>query len=224
VGMIDPTTGEQRVYSLPAPSFKQAIALRTMPLAMWAASKFGFTPPSSGEGAELPVPYGIDIAPDGGVWFSQLNARRIGRIDPVTGKITIVETPFAGPRRLRFDSRGNLWIPGFSSNLVARYDPVAQQFKTWPMPTGGVETPYALNVDRRTDTVWICGTASDTIMSFNPVTERFTIYPLPTRVTFTREIDFDKEGAIWTSNSSLPDWHIEAPLPTVIRIQPNPAL
>ena len=222
VGMIDPSSGEQRVYRLPAPSYGQAIALHLIPLTMWAAAKFGIAPPAMGEGATLPVPYGIDIAPDGGVWFSQLNARRIGRIDPGTGAIKIVETPFAGPRRLRFDSKGNLWIPGFSANLIARYTPASGQFKTWPLPTGGVETPYALNVDRRSDTVWVCGTASDTLMSFNPATERFTVYPLPTRVTFTREIDFDKDGAIWTSNSNFPAWHIEAPSPTVIRIQPHP--
>ena len=221
VGMIDPSTGEQRVYRLPAASFGQAIALRVMPLAIWATEKFGIAPPAIGEGAPLPVPYGIDIAPDGGVWFSQLNAHRIGRIDPESGSIRMVETPFAGPRRLRFDSKGNLWIPGFSSNLIARYTPSTGQFKTWAMPTGGVETPYALNVDRRSDTVWVCGTASDTLMSFNPATERFTVYPLPTRVTFTREIDFGKDGAIWTSNSDFPAWHIEAPLPTFIRIQPN---
>jgi len=221
VGMIDPSTGEQRVYRLPAANFSQAIALRMMPLAMWATEKFGIAPPTIGEGAPLPVPYGIDIAPDGGVWFSQLNAHRIGRIDPESGAIRTVETPFAGPRRLRFDSKGNLWIPGFSSNLIARYTPSTGQFKTWAMPTGGTETPYALNVDRRTDTVWVCGTASDTLMSFNPATERFTVYPLPTRVTFTREIDFGKDGAIWTSNSDFPAWHIEAPSPTFIRIQPN---
>ena len=223
VGMINPATGAQRVYRLPAPSYSQAIALRTMPLVMWASEHFGFSAPSTGEGATLPVPYGIDIAPDGGVWFSQLNARRIGRIDPETGEIKMVETPFSGPRRMRFDSKGNLWIPGFSSGLIARYNLQTGQFKTWKLPTGGVETPYALNVDRRTDTVWICGTASDTLMSFNPTTERFTVYPLPTRVTFTREIDFDKSGAIWTSNSSFPAWHIEAPAPSIIRIQPGPA-
>ncbi len=221
VGMIDPSTGERRVYRLPASSFSQAIALRMMPLAMWATEKFGIAPPTIGEGAPLPVPYGIDIAPDGGVWFSQLNAHRIGRIDPESGAIRIVETPFAGPRRLRFDSKGNLWIPGFSSNLIARYTLSTGQFKTWPMPTGGVDTPYALNVDRRSDTIWVCGTASDTLTSFSPATERFTVYPLPTRVTFTREIDFGKDGAIWTSNSDFPAWQIEAPSPTVIRIQPN---
>jgi len=219
IGMIDPANGEQRGYRLPAPNFAQSLTLRAMPLAMWAAEHLGFSLPSGGEGAALPVPYGIDIAPDGGVWFSQLNARRIGRLDPVTGEAQMVETPFSGPRRLRFDSKGNLWIAGFSSNLIARYNPQSGQFKTWTMPVGGVETPYALNVDRRTDTVWICGTASDTLISFDPAAERFTIYPLPTRVTYTREIDFDQDGAIWTSNSNFPAWHIEAPFPSIIRIQ-----
>jgi len=223
VGMIDPSTGEQRVYRLPTLSFSQALALRAMPLVMWASEHLGFAPQSTGEGATLPVPYGIDIAPDGGVWFSQLNARRIGRIDPETGEIRMVETPFSGPRRMRFDSKGNLWIPGFSSNLIARYNPQTGQFKIWKLPTGAADTPYALNVDRRSDTVWICGTASDTLMSFDPATERFTVYPLPTRVTFTREIDFDKSGGIWTSNSSFPAWHIEGPSPSIIRIQPGPA-
>jgi len=40
-----------------------------------------------------------------------------------TGDVKLVDTPFAAPRRLRFDSRGNLWIPGFSSSLLARFHP-----------------------------------------------------------------------------------------------------
>ncbi len=222
IGMIDPSTGEQRTYRLPAATIGQAIALHAMPLALWVARTFGMSPPAGGEGATLPVPYGIDIAPDGGVWFSQLNAHRIGRLDPDTGEISTIDTPFAGPRRLRFDSKGNLWIPGFSSDLIARFNPATREFKTWKMPTGGADTPYALNVDRRTDTVWICGTASDTLLSFEPASERFTVYPMPTPVTYTREIDFSADGAIWTSNSDFPGWQIEAPAPSVIRLQPGP--
>jgi streptogramin lyase len=93
----------------------------------------------------------------------------------------------------------------------------------FPLPTGGVDTPYALNVDRRTDTIWICGTSSDTLMSFDPRSERFAIYPLPTRVTYTREIDFDSDGGVWTSNSSFPASHIQGRGETIIRIQPGPA-
>lgn len=222
VAMIDPQSGEQRVIRLPSRTWGQALAVRMTPwllrLGEWLPQ-----PETAAEGAMLPVPYGIDVAPDGGVWFSQLNARRIGRIDPDTGSYELFDTPFPGPRRLRFDSQGNLWIPGFSAGVLARFDPRTRQFTTWPLPTNppGSETPYALNVDRRTDTVWICGTNSDTLIRFDPKTEQFTIFPLPTRVTYTREVDFDDHGGVWTSNSNTPGWHIETSAPQIIRLLEN---
>jgi streptogramin lyase len=221
VGMIDPKTGERRTIRLPSRTWSQAIAVRLAPVFIWLAKVLPIEEPPAGEGVELPIPYGIDIAPDGGVWFSQLNERRIGRIDPDTGAIEMIDTPFPGPRRLRFDSQGNLWIPGFSAGVVASYTPSSGEFRTWKLPIEGVETPYALNVDRRTDTVWICGTNSDTLIRFQPENEEFTVYPLPTRVTYTREIDFDEEGGVWTTNSNFPTWQIEAAGPKVIRLQPE---
>ncbi len=222
VGMIDPATGEQRTIRLPSRTWAQAIGAR---LVTFLVNRVGWIPTTETARPEtmLPVPYGIDIGPDGGIWFSQLNIHRIGRIDPDTGGYEVIDTPFPGPRRLRFDSQGNLWIPSFSAGLVARFDPKTKQFKIWDLPTEpkGSETPYALNVDRKTDTVWICGTNSDTLMRFDPKSEKFTIFPLPTRVTYTREIDFDDEGGIWTSNSNTPGWHIETERPQVIRLQEN---
>jgi len=223
VGMYDPQTGQRGTVRLPARDWKQALTLRLTPYLLPLTRYISPDRLAGSEGVTLPVPYGIDIAPDGGVWFSQLNERRIGRIDPDLGTIEMVDTPFSAPRRMRFDSKGNLWIAGFSAGVVARYDPVGKHFDTWKIPTDGVETPYALNVDRRTDTVWICGTNSDSLISFDPHTEQFTIYPLPTRVTYTREIDFDADGGVWTSNSNFPTWQIEAPNPKVIRIQPGAA-
>ncbi len=124
---------------------------------------------------------------------------------------------------MRFDSQGRLWIPGFSSSLVARFDPQTREFESWPLPIEplGSETPYALHVDRSSDTVWICGTNSDTLIRFEPATEKFTVYPLPTRVTYTRELDFDAQGRVWTSNSNMPSWQIEGGQPKVIRLDPR---
>jgi streptogramin lyase len=223
VGMIDPRSGRRGTIRLPARDWQQELALRLTPLFLTLTRFISPERLAGGSGVELPVPYGIDIAPDGGVWFSQLNERRIGRLDPELGTIEMVDTPFPAPRRMRFDSKGNLWIAGFSAGVVARYVPAAKRFDTWTLPTEGVETPYALNVDRRTDTVWICGTNSDTLISFEPASEQFTVYPLPTRVTYTREIDFDADGNVWTSNSNFPTWQIEAPNPKIIRIQPGAA-
>ena len=56
---------------------------------------------------------------------------------------------------------------------------------------------------------------------FEPETERFTVFPLPTRVTYTREIDFDGEGRVWTSNSNVPAWQIEGGTPRVLRLDPR---
>jgi virginiamycin B lyase len=223
VAMYDPRTREARTFGLPARTWGESMAVRAVPWVLWLGRWFDFDAERAGDGPTLPIPYGIDVAPDGGVWFSQLNEHRIGRLDPDTGAVQVIDTPFSAPRRLRFDSRGRLWIPGFSSGVLARFDPATREFRTWDLPIEprGSETPYALNVDRRTDTVWICGTQSDTLIRFAPATERFTVFPLPTRVTYTREIDFDRDGGVWTSNSNLPAWQIEGATPALIRLVPG---
>lgn len=224
LGMFDPATREHEQFRLPARTLQQELILRAMPFLLWLSRHVDLR----GEAAEgdppvVPVPYGIDIAPDGGVWFSQLNEHRIGRMDPETHEIEMIETPFPAPRRLRFDSQGKLWIPSFSGSRIARFDPETREFREWDLPTEphGSEMPYALNVDRRTDTVWICGTASDSLISFEPAAERWRIYPLPTRVTYTREIDFDAEGRVWTSNSNGPAWQVEGGMPRALRLDPR---
>jgi streptogramin lyase len=233
VGRFDPATGEHRWIRLPARSFGQGLAMRMMPVFIWLSQRvdFGEAGAGSAEGMTAPVPYGIDVAPDGSVWFSQLNEHRIGRIDPETLDVEVLDTPFTAPRRLRFDARGRLWIPGFSSGLVARFDPATREFTEYRLPTlegGAIDTPYALAVDRERDVVWICGTNSDTLIRFDPTEaseapgrDGFTVYPLPTRVSYTREIDFDAQGRIWTSNSNLPSWQIEGGFPRVLRLDPD---
>lgn len=226
LGMFDPATESFRIQRLPARTLGQALVLRLLPTLLWLADRFGG---DSGIGLEdgdpdfMPVPYGIDVAPDGAIWFSQLNQSRIGRIDPETFDVEMIDTPFPAPRRLRFDAKGGLWIPSFSTGVLARFDLETREFRQWKLPTAkeGVETPYALNVNWSNGEVWICGTNSDTLMRFEPESERFTVYPLPTRVTYTREIDFDDEGRVWTSNSNLPTWQVEGGFPRVLRLDPH---
>jgi streptogramin lyase len=222
--MYDPATGRHERIRLPARSFGQATVIRMLPFFLWLSRHVDVRGAAAGgEGMDMPIPYGIDVAPDGVVWLSQLNEHRIARVDPDSFAVEVIDTPFTGPRRLRFDSQGNLWIPGFSAGLISRFDPRTRAFQSFELPTEprGSDVPYALHVDRRTDTVWICGTNSDTLMRFEPETQRFTVYPLPTRVTYTREIDFDAQGRIWTSNSNVPTWQIEGGFPRVVRLDPD---
>jgi streptogramin lyase len=226
LGMFDPLSGKSLELRLPSRTLGQAVAMRMMPFLLWLGRHVDLRDRAAeGDGFTAPIPYGVDIAPDGAVWFSQLNEHRIGRVDPDTFEIEMVDTPFSAPRRMRFDGKGRLWIPGFSSGVVASFDPETRMFREYVLPIEplGSETPYALHVDRERGDVWICGTNSDTLIRFEPEPERFTVYPLPTRVTYTREIDFDAEGRVWTSNSNAPAWQIEGGMPRLLRLDPRGA-
>ena len=179
-------------------------------------AQFTYYPLPPGDPAEigltLPVAYGCDVAPDGKIWFSQLFGQRIGRLDPATGTIIVWKPPFYGPRRLRAGADGILWVPGYGSGVLGRFDPAIQRWKVYPLPTGiagppgygNSEEPYALNANRQTGDVWITGSASDTLIRFDPTGERFSAYPVPTRGSFMREILFDPDGNPWTCTSDEP--------------------
>ena len=150
------------------------------------------------------VAYGSDIAPDQSIWWSQLLGPRIGRFDPASGEMQAWTTPFSGPRRLRVAGDGAIWVPFFGHARIGRFDPDSEEWRVWELPTGpaGTELPYALAVEPRTGDVWITGSNSDTLIRFRPETERFDVFPLPTPVSWTREIEFDARGHVWTCTSN----------------------
>ncbi|MGB1817522.1 MAG: virginiamycin B lyase family protein, partial [Rubripirellula sp.] len=165
------------------------------------------------------TPYGLDFSPvDGMIWYSKLNGNRIGRIDPNAddGDIKEWNPPFRGPRRLHVAPDGMVWVPGFGSGVFGKFDPTTEQWTVYELPDAENQIPYALNVDSK-GIVWICGTHNDTINRFDPKTETFTEIRLPTRVSYTREIEFDDEGNVWTSTSG-PARHMERGVGAVIRI------
>ena len=166
------------------------------------------------------TPYGLDYSPvDGMIWYSKLNGNRIGRINPKSpdGEITEWNPPFRGPRRLHVAPDGMVWVPGFGSGVFGKFDPKTEKWTTYPLPDYLNQIPYALNV-APDGMVWICGTGNDTLYRFNPETEYLVEFPLPFRVSYTREIEFDKDGNVWTSTSG-PARHMENSCGTVIKLE-----
>lgn len=207
------------VYDLPTRNWTQWFLARAMGALVWASNTFDIKGQSVVTDPEMnPVPYGIDVTPDGKVWFSQFNNRSIGFIEPTTEKITMIETPFVGPRRFRTDSKGVLWIPSYNEGRFYRYDPAVGEFEEYRLPTGKGDLAYALAIDPRDDSVWLCGTNSDSIIHFQPSTESFQTYQLPTRVSFTRELEVDEHGNVWTSISNMPFYQIEGGHGKLVRL------
>lgn len=166
------------------------------------------------------TPYGIDVAPNGDIWYTKLNGNRVGRIKPDApdGAIKEWNPPFRGPRRLQVDADGMVWVPGCGSGVFAKFNPDTEEWKVYDLPNKENQFPYALNVHPKTGDIWICGTTNDSMFRFIPKTEELIEYPMPSRVTYTREIEFADDGSIWVCNSNWPNRHTERRLGSIIRI------
>jgi streptogramin lyase len=228
IAMFDRGTQRFTMYDLPTRGFREWLNVRLIgvifklinwgvPLANWL--------PVDRAATGTPLPYGIDITPDGKVWFARLHTDEIGSIDPETGEIRMITTPFKGPRRLRTDAQGNLWIGAFPESAIARFEPATGKFTRFDLPLEpkGGDTPYALNVDRPRGIVWVNGNQSDSLYAFDIASETWRVIPLPRRVSFTRDVEFDPDGTAYTSISNFPSWQVEDAQPTLIRVQLTPA-
>lgn len=220
VARFDRDTGEFTLYDLPARSVREWLVLKSLPFIFWMDPARRPQPAPDREGTGLPMPYGIDVAPDGRVWVARLYANDIAVIDPATDEVTMIDFPYEGPRRLRADADGNLWIVAFQDSLLVKYDPVTATFTDYPLPVIN-EIPYALNVDRDRGVVWVNGNQSDTIMSFDIASEDWRVFPMPRQRFFTRDIEVAEDsGAVYTSNSHFPTWQTEGGVPTLLRLTP----
>ena len=220
VAMFDRTNGEFTLYDLPARGFKEWLIIKSLPIIFGISPENRPQPSPDRESTGLPMPYGIDIAPDGMVWVARLYANDLARIDPDSGEVTMIDFPYNGPRRLRIDADGNLWIVAFQDSLLVKYTPSTDTFTSYELPVIN-EVPYALNVDRERGVVWVNGNQSDTILGFDIASESWKVYPMPRQRFFTRDIEIsEQDGAIYTTNSHFPTWQSEGGVPTLLRITP----
>jgi streptogramin lyase len=225
IGMLDRTTGKFKLYDLPTRGFREWLNVRLIgfmfrlinwgvPLSHWL--------PIDRQATGTPLPYGIDVTPDGKVWFARLHTDEIGVLDPATGDVKMIRTPFTGPRRLRSDAEGNLWIAAFPESAIARYAPATGEFTRYDLPVlpKGSDPPYSLNVDRPRGIVWVNGNQSDSLYALDIASGAWRVFPLARRGSFTRDVEFAPDGVVYTSISNFPSWHVEGMQPTLIRLQP----
>jgi len=226
IGMYDRTTDKFTTYDLPFRSFMEKLTVKLTPfffkLIGWGIPVTNWVKIDHNS-TGVPLPYGIDITPDGKVWIARLHTDEIASLDPVTGAINMIPTPLKAPRRLRTDRDGNLWIVMFNESAILKYDPAAAKFTRFDLPVQpvGSDTPYALNVDRKRHQVWVNGTNSDGVHRLDIASGQWTHFPLPRKATFTRDVEFTDDGQVLLSSASFPSWHIEDAQPTLIRLNPN---
>jgi virginiamycin B lyase len=82
------------------------------------------------------------------VFFASLAGNYLGQIDPESGTVAVLDPPIPrqGARRVWSDSRGALWITGWNSGDLFRYDSKTKAWTRWHLPGDGPQ-PYAVYVD-----------------------------------------------------------------------------
>lgn len=226
VAMFDRSRSKFTTYELPFRSLMERLTVKLTPfffkLIGWGLPVTNWVQIDS-VSSGVPLPYGIDITPDGTVWIARLHTDEIASINPESGQVTMIPTPLHGPRRLRSDRDGNLWIAMYNESALLRYEPASKKFTTFDLPVipKGSETPYALNVDRKRHQVWVTGTNSDSAQRLDIASGQWRFFPLPRKATFTRDVEFGADGRVFLSSASFPSWHIEDAQPTLIQIQPG---
>lgn len=144
--------------------------------------------------------YGITVTPSGAVWFASLAGDYIGRVDPDSGAVTVVDPPRkgSGPRRIWSDSGGRLWVSFWNAGGIGRYDPATAAWTVWAMPKSTSGT-YAVYVDDR-DRVFATDWRANAIQLFDPATETFTTFPSDRRGANVRQMQ-GRPGEAWGGES-----------------------
>jgi len=148
--------------------------------------------------------YGLDVAGDGGVWFVEREANRVGRLDPATGKIDEFPTPGNDiPRRMGADWNGDIWVAYHRTGKLVKIDHKTSKMTYYQPPT---ENPGAYHIvaDPKHKVIWMVEQAADKIARFDPKTETWTEFSLPIIESDARRIEIDPSNPnrIWWSGDT----------------------
>ena len=131
---IDPVTEEIKIFSLPEKYVDANLNTATFDHngILWFTGQsgiYGYLDPKIGHlevfyAPDGPGPYGITTTPDGNVYFASLAGNYIGRIDPETGNVTVLEplTPDQGARRVWCDSNNKVWVSEWNAGKLGVCD------------------------------------------------------------------------------------------------------
>ena len=207
---VDPASDQIRSFSLPTerPNANLNTAVFDPSGSLWFTGQsgvYGRLEPASGQvtvfdAPEGRGPYGITATPNGDVWYASLAGSHIARIDPSTGKATVVEPPTQeqGARRVWSDSRGRIWVSEWNAGRLAVHDPATGRWQEWPLPGDG-PMAYAVFVDDE-DVVWLTDFGANAIVRFDPDSESFTSVGLPSDNASVRQLH-GRPGEVWGAES-----------------------
>ena len=133
----------------------------------------------------------VSVAPGSDkLWFLELDADRLGALDPKTGRVEWFDVPGEGPQgphTLNADSAGNLWVALEESYSMAHFNTTTRAWKIYPPPDGvkfAITHDAALNAKRQVEPdakgrIWLTLVGINELWSVNVNTSEVKRYKMP---------------------------------------------
>ncbi|HWG04720.1 MAG TPA: carboxypeptidase regulatory-like domain-containing protein, partial [Beijerinckiaceae bacterium] len=139
---------------------------------------------------DLTEPHDVVVDSNGTVWFSSFGEQELGRLDPKTGKVTMIALPTlkpgvpTGALNLELDADGNPWLANMYQPMVVKYDQKAEKVVSYPLPSDLVDPGVQIGmVDADHDSVdgkvWIQDAGTRWFIRLDPVSNKMDGYAQP---------------------------------------------
>ncbi len=138
-----------------------------------------------------------DVIPDSknNVYFTDIAADYIGKVDRETMKVTLFQLPRkpGGPRRGMMDSQDRIWFGEYRGNRIGMFDTKTEKFQDWDLPTPW-SNPYDVAIDKNGE-AWTGSMINDRVVRLDTKTGQFVEYLLPKSTNIRR---------VFVDNSTTP--------------------
>ncbi len=167
-------------------------------------------PANAGKTLTLPAaPNDLAIDSHGNVWFTELNANDLGKLNPVTGAIqqypltTAKDAPALDPYGITIDPTGNIWFTEASASHLGRLDPATGAVRYYPVPGANIALMEVASDPH--GTIWTTAFTSGLLVSLNPATSAITKYYAPSSTGNTGGlygVTISPSGEVWVTISA----------------------
>ena len=167
-------------------------------------------PSNAGKTLTLPsAPNDLAIDSHGNVWFTEINANDLGRLDPASGSIRQYPLTSAknaqplDPYGITVDLAGKIWFTEASANQLGRLDPASGAVRYYPVT--GINTALMEVASDAHGTIWATAFTSGLLVSLNPASGAVTKYYAPAATGNTGGlygITISPAGEVWTTISA----------------------
>ncbi len=168
-------------------------------------------PGNAGKTLTLPsAPNDLAIDSHGDIWFTELNANAIGRLDPRNGSIRQYTLTGAGnaqalePYGIAVDPQGNVWFTEAAISHLGRLDPATGDIRYYPVT--GIDTALMEVASDAHGMIWATAFTSGLLVRLDPATGDVTKYYAPSATSNTGGlygVTISPTGEVWVAISAI---------------------